>query len=59
MGAPEHVAVELAFWRSVTESDTPAMYEAYLEKYPEGEFASLARVRLDELGADPSSERTS
>jgi hypothetical protein len=25
------------------------MYEAYLEKYPNGEFVPLARVRLEEL----------
>ncbi len=49
MAQPEHVAVELAFWHSVTESDTSAMYEAYLEKYPQGEFAPLAKLRLDEL----------
>jgi adenylate cyclase len=42
-------AVELTFWESVQASDNPAMYEAYLEKYPQGEFAPLAKVRLDEL----------
>jgi len=47
----EQVAVELTFWETVTKDDTMAMYEAYLEKYPEGEFASLAIVRLDELKA--------
>jgi hypothetical protein len=45
----ELVAVELAFWESVRESDNPAMYEAYLKKYPAGAFAALARARLDEL----------
>jgi hypothetical protein len=25
------------------------MYEAYLEKYPNGEFVPLAKVRLEEL----------
>ena len=42
-------AVELTFWESVQASDNPAMYDAYLEKYPQGEFAPLAKVRLDEL----------
>ena len=42
-------AIELSFWESVGASDNPAMYEAYLEKYPDGEFALLAKVRLDEL----------
>jgi adenylate cyclase len=45
----ELIAVELAFWESVRESDNPAMYEAYLEKYAEGEFAALANARLAEL----------
>lgn len=41
---------ELTFWDSVKDSDNPAMYSAYLEKYPDGSFATLARVRIDELG---------
>ena len=42
---------ELTFWDSVKDSDNPAMYSAYLEKYPDGSFAMLAKVRIDELGA--------
>ena len=42
-------AVELSFWESVRASDNPDMYEAYLEKYPNGEFVPLAKVRLAEL----------
>ena len=38
-------ALELAFWESVKDG-TPAELESYLEKYPEGTFASLARTRL-------------
>ena len=48
---PDLVAVELAFWDTVKDSDNPAMYAAYLERYPEGAFAALAKVRLGELGA--------
>jgi class 3 adenylate cyclase len=47
----ELVAVELAFWDSVKDSENPATYEAYLQKYPEGAFVELARARLDELSA--------
>jgi len=50
---PDLVAVELAFWDTVKNSDNPAMYAAYLERYPEGAFAALAKVRLSELGALP------
>jgi adenylate cyclase len=37
----------------VRESDNPATLQAYLEKYPEGEFKPLAEIRLRELGAPP------
>lgn len=40
---------ELAFWDTVKNSDNPAMYKAYLERYPVGAFAALAEVRLEEI----------
>ena len=43
--------VELAYWDTVKDSDNADMFRAYLERYPEGAFAPLAKVRLDELGA--------
>lgn len=49
--SPEADTTELTFWESVKDSDNPEMYTAYLEKYPEGSFATLAKVRIDELGA--------
>jgi class 3 adenylate cyclase len=48
---PDRVAIELAFWETVKDSDNPAMFEAYLERYPKGNFAALAEVRLTELGS--------
>ena len=42
---------EVIFWQSVQQSDTIRMYEAYLSQYPGGAFASLARIRVEELGA--------
>ena len=44
-------AVEIVFWESIKESVRPADYEAYLEQYPEGSFAALARTRLDEFAS--------
>ena len=41
----ERRATELAFWESVRGSTHPADYQAYLEAYPNGQFAALARVR--------------
>ncbi len=46
-----HQDSELAFWNSVTESASAAAYTAYLERFPQGSFAVLARLRLAELEA--------
>jgi len=46
---PDLVAVGLAFWDTVKDSDNPAMYVAYLERYADGAFAARAKVRLSEL----------
>lgn len=40
---------EVAFWESVRDSDDPAEIEAYLKSYPDGQFAALARIRLEKL----------
>ncbi len=52
MRDPRDREVELAFWDSVRESDNPASLQAYLEKYPEGDFKVLAEIRLGELKAE-------
>ena len=39
-------SVEVAFWQSVEASNDPAEYRAYLERYPDGEFAALAAKRI-------------
>ena len=39
----ERLAVERLFWQSVKDSEDPADIQAYLDKYPEGEFSALAR----------------
>jgi adenylate cyclase len=49
MRDPRDREVELSFWESVRESENPALVQAYLEKYPNGEFTALAKIRLDEL----------
>ena len=46
---PAEDAVELTFWESVTVSDNPAMYDAYLKQYPNGNFVLLAKAKLEEL----------
>ncbi|HEY2629305.1 MAG TPA: caspase family protein [Usitatibacter sp.] len=41
--------MEREFWVSVRESNRPEDIRAYLDKYPSGNFASLAKNRLDAL----------
>ena len=42
-------SVEITFWNSVKDSRNPAEIAAYLDKYPSGTFAPLARIRLEAL----------
>jgi eukaryotic-like serine/threonine-protein kinase len=42
---------EALFWESVRATSNPAELKAYLERYPQGTFAPLARARLDAIGA--------
>jgi hypothetical protein len=42
---------EALFWESVRTSSNPAELKAYLEKYPQGTFAPLARARIDAIAA--------
>jgi len=46
--------VEVEFWRSVKDSDKPDELHAYLTKYPNGQFKSLALARLAEIKDGPS-----
>jgi hypothetical protein len=42
---------EIAFWDSVRNSTNPEGFRAYLKKYPNGEYAALAKSRLAPLEA--------
>jgi formylglycine-generating enzyme required for sulfatase activity len=42
---------ELAFWDTIKDSDHAADYEAYLQAYPKGRFAALAKARIQRLQA--------
>ena len=55
MRDPHDREIELSFWESVRESDNPALIQAYLQKYPDGEFSALAQIRIDELTPDSKS----
>ncbi|GHC99417.1 hypothetical protein [Novosphingobium pokkalii] len=41
--------LELEFWRSVATSTDPALFDAYLQQFPNGTFATLARVKAATL----------
>jgi peptidoglycan hydrolase-like protein with peptidoglycan-binding domain len=46
--------VEVEFWRSVKDSNKPEELNAYLTKYPNGQFKSLALARIAALDNGPS-----
>ena len=47
--ADMNLQIEREFWISVRDSSRPEDIRAYLDKYPSGNFASLAKNRLDSL----------
>lgn len=52
--APNGDVAEIAFWQSAQASDEDNEYRLYLERYPNGNFAELARARLEGGGSgDP------
>jgi peptidoglycan hydrolase-like protein with peptidoglycan-binding domain len=52
--SPPDTAAEVAFWNSVRDTRNPAEIKAYLDKFPNGTFAALARIRLQELERRPA-----
>ena len=40
---------EMLFWQSIQDSDSPALFEEYVEKFPNGFFASIARQKIEAL----------
>lgn len=53
-GVTQDAAYDLAFWESIRNSRSAAEYRAYLDAYPNGRFASLARTREQEYRASPA-----
>ncbi len=51
---PSQAALDLEFWQSIKNSTNPADYGAYLETYPNGTFASLARARAAQKAGQSS-----
>ena len=40
-------AIELAYWDTIKSSNNPNDFKAYLDKYPDGQFAELAKSRAN------------
>ncbi len=51
-------AAEVAFFNSIKDSDDPAEFQAYLDQYPNGSFARLARTKLAKLQGASASRAT-
>jgi serine/threonine-protein kinase len=47
---------EVEFWRSILNSADPAEFEFYLEQYPEGTYAQLARYKVAKLRGLPAED---
>jgi hypothetical protein len=43
--------IEIAYWNSVKDSNNPTFLRTYIEAFPKGVFAQLARVMIDDLEA--------
>lgn len=52
-GAKEAAAAEQTYWDSIRLSIDPEDFKAYLKKYPNGQFAQLAKNSLQRLEAQP------
>lgn len=48
-GRKSDASLELEFWNSVRDSNDPDMLAAYLDRYPDGTFSALARIKHDKL----------
>jgi hypothetical protein len=52
VGAPVSPAatdLEVAFWNSIKDAKNPQLFEAYLNRYPNGTFVDIARINLEQF----------
>lgn len=45
--------MDLTFWKSIENSDNPALFKGYLQKFPNGVFALIAEEKLKTLSSKP------
>ncbi len=41
--------VEITFWDSIKDSKNPQLFDAYLKRYPNGAFATIATIKLEQF----------
>jgi carboxyl-terminal processing protease len=51
-GAVDPKTIELTFWEAIKDSKSADDFQAYLAKYPDGDFAGLAKIRIKQFGAE-------
>ena len=51
-------AIELSFWDTIKNSSNPEDFKAYLQQYPNGRFATLARIRANPTTSSQPSAAT-
>ncbi len=49
------VALELSYWNTIKNTTNPALFRSYLEKYPDGTFAGLAKAMIAALESNTPS----
>lgn len=47
-GTPD-LQIELAYWNSIKDATDEEYFESYLSQYPNGKFAAIARLKLQDL----------
>jgi tetratricopeptide (TPR) repeat protein len=53
-GTGDSSLADLQYWNAIKDSKKAADYQAYLEKFPNGDFADLAKIRVKQYGGDPA-----
>jgi hypothetical protein len=51
-GAADPTSTEVAYWNAIKDSRSPAGFNNYVTKFPNGLFVDLAKTRIEELEAD-------
>lgn len=52
--APAEGQLELEFWKSISTSEDPALFDAYLRRYPRGTFSDIAAAKAKQLRKNKS-----